>query len=269
MKKFLSLLGALALLVSCSTTDNDNDSDNGNKITLPKKVQNTNPDHPEENSTSVITYNGKKIVSVTENEEERTDYIYEGNLVVKTITYDITYNRNDKKSEKSYTYTDGKLSSSISVNNFTSEYPFGEHQTRSVYSYNADGTIKKETYSTNATTGEEQKNDLYEILTYQNGNLIKVVEKSISSDRVRTSDYEYDGKDSPYKYILGLNLLLDEEFDTNNLIKHTYSVSGTDSEETGPFIYSIEYEYNESGYPVKQTYHNQDGTVGAINEYFY
>ena len=268
MKKFLSLLGALALLVSCSTTDNDNDSDNGNKITLPKKVQYTNPDHPEKNSTSVITYNGKKIVSVT-NEEERTDYIYEGNVIVKTITYDITYNRNEKKSEKSYTYTDGKLSSSISVSNFTSEYPSGEYQTRSVYTYDADGTIKKESYSTNATTGEEQQNDLYQILTYQNGNLIKVVEKSISSNYLRTSDYEYDANDSPYKYVLGLNLLLDEEFYSNNLIKHTYSVSGRNAAPTGPFIYTIEYEYNESGYPTKQTYHNQDGTIGDVNEYFY
>jgi len=268
MKKFLSLLGALALLVSCSTTDNDNDSDNGNKITLPKKVQYTNSDHPEKNSTSVITYNGKKIVSVTE-EEERTDYIYEGNVIVKTITYDITYNRNDKKSEKSYTYTDGKLSSSISVSNFTSEYPFGEYQSRSVYIYNADGTIKKESYSTDKTTGVESKASGEVLLTFANGNLSTEV---TTANNIVSNIYDYDTKNNAFKNVSGFSSLLDQEINSsiNNIKTKTLWIANLDVKLGNLSTLSTsEYDYNTNDYPNKKTSYKEDGTVMEIIEYTY
>ena len=268
MKKIIYLFSMLTfILTSCSS--NDDDSGSATDLILPKTIKFSYPEYPEENTTSVITYNGNKIVRVVD-EEMQTDYIYDGNLIVKEIVYDISDGKNDKTSEKSYSYTNGKLTATSYVRKFTSEYPFGEYRGRSVYTHQNDGTIKKESYSTNANTGEEINNNYTETLFFQNGNLIKLVaiDNNSSLSSTRTSIYEFDSKNNPFKNVLGYSLLLDEEYcNANNLIKHTYSYSESESK---VYINETVYEYNANGYPTKQTYYQQDGvTVGEIQEYTY
>ncbi|RZJ49451.1 MAG: hypothetical protein EOO44_18230 [Flavobacterium sp.] len=195
MKNFLCLFVALAIILGSCSHDDSNEPDNGNNVTLPKKIQYTNPDYPDRNFTSAIKYVGNRIVSFT-TEKTRTDYTYQGNLIVKITTYDIRYNKNDKLVEDSYSYTGGKLSSWTSAENFTSEYPFGEYRSKSVYTYNADDTITKEKYQINTTTGEETKSNYFDVFTYKNGNLITLVSTDTNSlpYSVNTSIYEYDTK---------------------------------------------------------------------------
>lgn len=267
MKKILCLFGALTvLLASCS---NDDSSEKAVNAILPKTIKITNPGYPSENSNGVLTYEGNKLVSIS-NEERRTDYTYEGNLIVKAITYDIVDGKNDKTVEESYKYSNGKLSASFYVRNFTWEYPFGQYAGRSVYTYQNDGTLKRERYSTNSETKVEKKDNYDETLTFQNGNLIKLVaiDTNSSLGNIRTSIYEFDQKSNPYKNVLGYNLLIEEEnTNANNLVKHTYSYAGSES-----ILHSnkTSYEYDTNGYPVKQTYYKSDGvTVSEIIEYTY
>ncbi|WP_431244294.1 hypothetical protein ACQ9BO_08050 [Flavobacterium sp. P21] len=265
MKKFLCLFGAFALTItSCSS--NDDDSGKAETAILPKTIKFSEPDYPLENTTSTITYDGNKVVSVID-EGSRTNFTYEGNVIAKMIGYDVT--NGDKTEEESYSYTNGKLTSTLYARNFTSKYPFGQYKGRYVYTYNADGTVKKETYSINATTGEESKVDYLEVYTFQNGNLVKLVATDQPSglSSVRTSIYEYDTKNSPFKNVLGYNLLIDaDNSSVNNLIKHTY----TYSKDNSSYSRKTMYEYNADGYPTKQMLYGEDGViVSEIHEYTY
>ncbi|RXM43138.1 DUF2963 domain-containing protein [Flavobacterium sp. YO64] len=264
MKNTMCFFGALILTItSCSSNDNDSET-----AILPKTIKFSKPNYPSENTTSTITYSGNKLVSVTD-EEDRTDFTYEGNVIVKAVTYDITAGKSDKKEEKSFLYTNGKLTSTLYARNFTSQYPFGQYKGRFVYSYNGDGTVTKESYSTNAQTGIESKNDYLEVYTFENGNLIKLVATDTGSgvSSVRASLYEYDSKNNPFKNVLGFNLLIDEDdSNVNNLIKHTYSYTGSSMS----YFSKTTYEYNTNGYPVKITVYLQDGvTIDEIREYTY
>ncbi|WP_026730474.1 hypothetical protein [Flavobacterium denitrificans] len=264
MKKILFLFGALALIItSCSS--NDDDSGKNEVVILPKTIKFSEPDYPLENTTSIITYDGNKIVSSID-EETKTIFTYEGNVIVKSIEYEIT---GDKREEQSFSYTNGKLTSTLYARKFTSQYPFGQYKGRYVYTYNPDGTVKREVYSINPTTGIESKNDYLEVYTFQNGNLVKMVATDQPSgvSSVRTSLYEYDIKNSPFKNVLGYNLLIDaDNSSVNNLTKHTYTYSGDNSSYSRKTVY----EYNDKGYPTKETLYGQDGvTVDAIHEYTY
>lgn len=265
MKKTLCLLGALILTItSCSS--NDNDSGTTETAILPKTVKFSKPDYPLENTTSTITYDGNKIVSAID-QETKTIFTYEGNVIVKMIEYDVT--NGDKEEEESYSYTNGKLTSTLYARNFTSKYPFGQYKGRYTYTYNLDGTVKKETYNVNAETGVESKIDYLEVYTFQNGNLVKLVATDQPSglSSVRTSLYEYDAKNNPFRNVLGYNLLIDaDNCSVNNLTKHSYSYSG----DAASSSYKTVYEYNDKGYPTKATLYKQDGvTVNEITEYTY
>lgn len=265
MKKILSLFGAVTLvLVSCS---HDDDSQNGENLMLPKSRETTNPQYPDENENYILNWDGNKLVSEI-SEGEQTNYTYEGNLIVKCVTYDF----GDKEEEESYHYKDGKLSYTSFAHNFTAAYPFGEYRGKYVYTYNADGTVTKETYYTNAETGEDKLSPYKEVMTFQNGNIIKIVagDTTSPSNSIRTSIYEYDSKNNVFKNALGYNLLL-EVYNSNNEIRHTYSYANADGTVSNSKTYSNvrTYEYNAEGFPIKETYYNQDNTVSEITNYTY
>ncbi|AXB56731.1 hypothetical protein [Flavobacterium fluviale] len=272
MKKILCLFGVLTLaLASCSKDDDDNNSGNGTNAILVKTVTVTYPEYPSENSESGVTYNGNKLVSVS-GKDSRTDYTYEGNLIVKQIDYEIEDGKDSKSYEVSYRYTNGKLAESIYSENFTSQYPFGQYKGRSVYTYNPDGTVKRDSYSTDYNTGIETKSPYIALLTLVNGNITKsvVTYTTPSSHYVYTSEYEYDTKNTPLKNVLGYSLLLGEdESSSNNIVKRTkFSVYG--SEVLEPYVNKTTYEYNANGYPTKKIEYREDGvTVEAITEYTY
>lgn len=252
------------MLASCSSNDDDN-SENGANVILPKTVNYTyNSEFGSENSKSVIVYDGNKIVSVT-SAEYKTEFTYDGNFIVKEVEYAISGGKNIKEYETVYLYADGKLKSSTYVENYTAEYPNGQYKMRLVYTHNPDGTVTHDQYRTDVATGVETKSNHSEVLTFQNGNLVKRVETEIGLNSTSTEIYEYDDKNNPFKNILGFNLLLDKQdgTGTNNLIKTTHSISSE-------FFEGITYEYNTDGYPIKATTYRSDGTTDyEITEYTY
>lgn len=259
MKKIVCLFGVLALtLTSCSK---DDDNTNGNNIFLPKTIQRTDEAFPVENKISTIVYDGNKIVSIT-NQFTKIEFTYTGNLITKKIDYNVSGVQPTKNSETSYAYANGKLqtvSSSIT----------GIGSNKTEYTYNSDGTIKKETYIT--TSGVEVKLSNSELFTVVNGNLTKIV--SSGPNTTITDVYNYDTKNNVFKNVLGFSLLLDQQI-THSLGQDIYSSvnnieKSTETINSNPIDYTAKYDYNAKGYPIKKTSYNQDGTVKEVFDYTY
>lgn len=255
----------MVLISSCSSDD-----DKANVI-LPKTIKYTSIQFPSDNSSYVSTYNGNKIVSVKD-EAGRTDYTYDGDLIVKEVNYDTESGKDIISDIVTYKYANGKLAESMYAEGFSTEYPNGEYQSRDVYTHNADGTIKKEQYRKNTETGNEEKSMYSELLTYANGNLIKSVETNTENAYTFTAVYEYDNKNNPLKNILGFNLLVGHSegegsiSSVNNVVKYTASYTSTASTN----VYKREIVYDANDYPSKITQYRNDGTtVSEINDYVY
>nr|WP_294930011.1 hypothetical protein [uncultured Flavobacterium sp.] len=252
MKKLLYLFSA-SLLVLTSCSNNDNDSSGITKYILPKTIKYTTPTNPV-GYLYTFVYNGNKLVSVT-HENIKTDYTYDGNVIVgvKNVQY-----------EKTYTYANNKLAMAT----YTSLAPTKE---KKVYTYNSDGTITEDKYDINTTTLVESKMGTT-VLTLVNGNLVKLY-RTYSPTDPYTFEYVYDSKNSPFKNILGLNLLLVDSnggfwpisdlISLNNNATQSIYYSST---ETRLYI-KIDYVYNKNGYPTKATIH-KNGDV-LIVEYTY
>jgi hypothetical protein len=274
MKKSLYLFTA-SLLVMTSCSSDGNSSDPVASI-LPKTVSYSYPSYPPNNSSSTVVYNGNKIVSIKD-VTFRTDYTYNGDVIVKTTSYDTESGKDVKVSEETYTYTNNKLATSSYARDFSTEYASGKNKVRSIFTYNTDGIITAESYYTYAN--EVIPESIEQVLTISNGNLVKRVISS--SNDVRTDIYEYDTKNNPFKNVLGFNLLLNNDIrvdfllgddlmvSVNNVVKHTSTrIYGSDT--YGPDVYNSVYIYDANGYPTKETVYQKEGTtVDEINEYTY
>lgn len=263
MKKLLCLLCAFLLVLASCSSDDDNSSDSVTLI-LPKTIKDSS--FPPDFATSTFVYNGNKIVSIKVG-KERTDYTYDGDLIIKRNTYKLQNGKDVMTHENSYTYTNNKLATRYFATGFSTQFPLGQIRRKSVYTYNSDGTVKAESYFIDPTTGEE-KSTFVDVCTFVNGNLVKAVETTTDgSDSVFTTVYEYDSKNNPFQNITGFNQL--DNGIANNRIKETSSFvyGGTIN---GPDTYKMEYVYDANGYPTKKTIYAKDGTtVEKILEYTY
>ncbi|RXM48617.1 hypothetical protein [Flavobacterium sp. YO12] len=264
MKKLLCFFGALALILTSCSSD---DSQEGSAI-LPKTIKYSDIEFPSDNSTYISTYNGNKIVS-TKDEAGRTDYTYDGNLLVKEINYDTESGKDITSDITTYKYTNGKLTESTYAEGFSTAFPNGEYNSRIVFTHNADGTVKRERYNINGTV--EKKSIYSEVLTFANGNLVKSVQTDSETGSVFTAQYEYDDKNSPYKNIAGFNLLIDHSegegsiSSVNNVVKYTASYTNEKAR-----VYKREIVYDANNYPSKITNYKSDGTTAReTNEYSY
>ena len=123
MKKLLYLF-TTSLLVMTSCSSDDNSSDSVASI-LPKTVNYSNPYTTHNASSSTVVYNGNKIVSIKD-ATYRTDYTYNGDIIVKTTSYDTESGKDVKVSEKTYTYSNNKLATSSYAREFSTEHPSGK-----------------------------------------------------------------------------------------------------------------------------------------------
>lgn len=221
------------VFTSCSNDDNDS-SDPASSI-LVKKITEY------ENSLPVfrdVLYNGNKIVSITETDGSQTKFTYNGNQIVKIEEFD-----EDGLSEGpiEYGYTNGLMTSY--VEKYDDLY---NHKTK--YIHNNDGTVSYEQFKVNISTGVEEKDGQTGKLTFKDGNLIKAERSYGKSNSVEI--YEYDTKNSPFKNVLGWNLMLDDEPTTNNVIKRTYTSGSDANPHTSETIYS--YKYDANNYPTER-----------------
>jgi hypothetical protein len=260
MKKLLFLFSASFLvLASCSneSVSLPTDSQTGDLATtmFPRKVIITIPLF--DVATAVMTYDNDKIINSI-GDEGKTNYTYTGNVITKTVDLDKS---NVVEYTNEYTYKNGKVAS------FVKTEPGSPLIYTTVYTYNPDGSVSYKETSKDAVTNVEEIESTG-VLTFKAGNIVKAVETS--NGFVNTTTYEYDNKNSPYKNILGLNLLLDTEdfVSVNNIVKATENSSssgGTFSED----VWTNSYKYNAKGFPTEVKGFDSDGkSIGTI-QYFY
>ncbi|MCC9073309.1 hypothetical protein LNQ49_17160 [Flavobacterium sp. F-65] len=272
MKKLLYLFTASLFVLSSCSSDDDNSVDVVNGI-LPKILKYTDVEDPLENVIYLSTYDGNKILSTKQN-RGRTDYTYDGNFIVKKINYGTVgiFGKEVISDVTVYSYLNGKLVETSYVGAYSTDFPDGKYKTRTVFTHNTDGTVKREIYTKNYGIEIEYKSNYIEILTFANGNLVKTVETNSEINSVFTSTYEYDNKNNPLKNILGFSLLINHSegegsmSSVNNIVNYTSSYDSN----IEPNVYKREYVYDANGYPSKITsYKKNSTTANRINEYTY
>jgi uncharacterized protein YxeA len=205
------------------------------------------------------------------------EYTY--NAQSKLVRWDYTDNTN---AANNYSITISKYSAEGLIEETLADYSGTSSDRKSVYTYNADGTISKSSVYRLTTTGEALQSEfLYsynngrvlnsvrnvatgEIIPKQetwiniDGNISQVKYYNVAGTLVETRDYtSYDKKRSPYKLIpaalAGINSKL-------NPLSYVRTITST-GETTN---ISFTYEYNEDGYPIKRISNN-----GGISTYEY
>lgn len=271
------LVGCLLAVLFVVNSSCEKDDETSNQVSLPKTLVTTFPGYPAGNSTTNFTYNGNKIVSVS-NKFGKTEYIYNENHIVKKMQYDYT-DGEVKYSETIYTYTGDRLETVTKLADGL--------ETKWNYVYNEDGTVDKETYNEEGKNGDDSKSAQHETLLLVNGNISKSLYKSIHSYNkfTATSYSDYDTHKNPFKNILGFDLLLDEAnfgsyFDSldiselnissfNNLKSYKRAQDSDSGIVYEPYAYFMNYEYNKNGYPVKKTISDYTEQVIKIITYTY
>ncbi len=248
MKRILCLFGALALIVSSCSND-DKSSAEELDSTLPKTISYIYPSvELGTNNKQTASYNGNKIVSLTNN-DSKTVFTYDGNIIVKQEVFDVDESGKETKNEEvSYAYENGKLKTKVIREDFTAEYPDGNYIEKVVFTHTSNEIISYIDYSVNKDTKAETKNS-EGTLTYKDGNLVKDEKKFNSLTETRV--YEYDAKNNPLKNIVGFSMLLNEidGFAKNNVVKTTK----TSSEFPNAAVYITTYIYNDNNYPTRHT----------------
>ncbi|URM35126.1 hypothetical protein [Flavobacterium anhuiense] len=241
MKKILCLLSAVAFVFASCSKDDSSDSTSS---VLVKKIIDIDIDGS--SSTRDYEYNGNKIVSMTE-DGLLSKYTYTGDYITKIEEFD-TEGKVDLTTE--YTYTNGKLTTSIEKNTGAKYYY------KTTYVHNADGTVSYDNFRGTVETGVEQEYGATGRYTLKDGNLIKL-EVSYYGDE-RSYLYEYDAKNNPFKNVIGLNLLLEDETIVNNIVKKTeISGSGTNIHTT---LTTYTYKYDANNFPTEKVESYQSGS---------
>jgi hypothetical protein len=260
MKKIFYLFTAsLVVLTSCSSDDDSSIITPSEDISiLPKTISYIYPStFLGTNSKSINTYSGNKILNIID-ENSKTIYTYDGSIITKQEQFSLDEKGKETKSrEVAYAYENGKLKTRIYKTGISEINPNGVYVSKTVYTYNSDGTISYILYSIDSKTQVETKQGTGK-LTYKDGNLIKSeVNSDIYSFQNGVRTFEYDTKKNPLKNILGFSSLLDEVEDcgNNNVIK----ITRTRPDYPNPSVYLTTYIYNDNGYPAKHTSFAGDG----------
>lgn len=191
MQKQLSyyLLAIIFILNSCS---NEEYNYSVNTI-LPKTLKTIYPDYPKDNFSTDFIYDGNKIVSIR-NKNEKRNYEYEGNNIVKETVYSLYKGEETKYAETNYSYKNDSLKTVTTLLN-------GE-KIRYDYSYNNNGSINKEVYNLDNNTGKESKKSEKDLITIINGNIANSESDwGDNYDVISTIKYEYDTNNNAFKIL--------------------------------------------------------------------
>lgn len=255
-KNILLLVFGLFMNLGCSNNDDQPQAVVSNNL-LKKIILDFNDGNQLVKNTSILTYDGNKLIQVTDNSGFKGKYTYNGNLITKIENINGTVSI-----ITTFEYFNNKLLSSIE-NNSNDGY-----KTQSTYAENNDGTINCsinfiDKISNTVSTGETYK------LTFLNRNLVK--KENISLNPIRkVTIYLHDNKNSYLQGIAGFDKFYDSGSDINNLIKQTETKTTTDASgivNTQVDEFSLNFIYNANNFPVNGVYTN--GTFTANYQFFY
>ncbi|PAM94921.1 hypothetical protein B4N84_10780 [Flavobacterium sp. IR1] len=271
MKRALCVLSvALLVLVSCSK-DNDSVVTPGDKVITdpivkkedsivlpPVLVQKVIYKEETGDVINNVLYDGNKIKSFMSSDRFGSKYTYTGNFITK-----MEIMRDDTLfSTSEYTYNKGKLSTT------TRKQPGRGFYDVTKYTHITDSTIAYAKYKVIATTETEEETGIMGRYTYRKGNLVKDQRFVNGVESISTN--QFDTYNSPFKNVLGYNLLLgDENGYANNVIENK-SISGAGGTATTTIITSA-YKYDSNKYPTERviTYTSPKWSKTFTDEYVY
>lgn len=244
-----SITSALAL-TSCDNDDNENHQDS--VLILPKAIKFTDEANPTAEENTVFVYDGNKIVSAT-SERKRKEYTYDGNVIANEKCYNILDGKNELLYNVDYKYANNKLVAATYSEGFSTEFPTGRYLSIVGYQHNYDGTVRKSTISSDKAIGLDAQLSEY-TYTYANGNLVKKERIDLhegSTFQTELYSYEYDSKNSPFKNVLGFDLLIDyEECSFGNNSNNSISCTEDRGTKSRNNYRTFTYEF---GYPTEVT----------------
>lgn len=248
MKKLLCLLSFAALLMSsCSSGDSSSTPATETDVLVTKTVESYSNGDP--SITTNFTYNGKKIVGVSDSDGYYDQFFYTGNLITNVKHYD---SDDILQEEETFTYnSSGDLVTYLIVE---SQLDNGHKET---YVHNSNGTISVSSYSGSATV----QNNLSTtgLVYFVNGEVSKY-ETSIGASLESTTLYTYDTKNNPYKNITGYDKIAFIDSESNGFSHNvlTQNMNSTGFDES----YTSVYTYNTLNYPLTQVEtDNSDGST--------
>lgn len=246
MKKILCLFGALTLLLTSCSSD-DSSSESGDNVLLKKTIS---TDSEGDKITTVYTYNGNKIVSMVDNSGDvGLYYTYTDDLITK-----IEFKLPNGTVEQINTYT---YDSNKRLSTFVRSEPIDKLGSKTVYTYNTDGTVSAKNYIGDEKTQTKFNGDSK--ITIVNGEVVK-----ITSDYSPNLSFTYDDKFNPMKNVLGMDKLAFEDSDASGVVHNIVSEKDLDYNEVmATYIFT----YNEANYPTKSV-ESEDGEIATV-EYFY
>lgn len=251
MKKFLCLLGALALsLNSCSSDDNSSDGGSSTNA-LPSKITLTTVENGKSGSLDyTFSYDGNKLKQISLSDASKYVYTYTGDLITK-----VEYFRSSiLVSTDVYAYENNKLVSKTSSQAFGSTI-----QNKLTFVYNANGTV-------NANLSQiedrvETKYDTTTLYTFANGNIVSTEYYDGLKEKITNT---FDDKKSPFVNITGLKLLLDlAQVDSDEYQFDFHSANNA--------LTSVTVNYDEEGKAVQTVsadYKNKYNSNNFVSEVF-
>ena len=233
MKKLICFLSLSLVLASCSSDDSTETIDNsGSTLFVQKTVEGTGASA----TNTFYSYNGNKIVSAINEDGDGYYYTYTGDLITKA-----ELKRDDVAVETEYYEYDAnqRLISFRSISVSAMDAGF-----KTLYTYNADGTVGLKAYSGSRTS--QTNLDSTSIAYFENGEVVK-----ITSPDYPTLNYTYDGKNNPFKNVLGFDKISYDESQAVGMAQNV--VTSNDWEEPNDVTDTTTYTYNDSNYPLTQT----------------
>ncbi len=233
-------------MTSCSSDENTKPS----AILLKKMTAVSFGTHAE----YTFSYKGTKLTKVAYKVDNQTNgngymkYFYTGDFITEIKAYNNS-NQNTTKTVFSYN-TSNRLIQVVKVD-YTRDYGF-----KSVYQYNADGSVVMTGYSGDVTT-QNTLSDITEKYYFQNG---EIVTKELYGTTLQsTLIFTYDSAHHPLKNVTGAkairiydfitdglfgmehNLMTQNYIDTNGNIENTMTMEGSYNQDNYPTtIYSVD-----------------------------
>jgi hypothetical protein len=190
-------------------------------------------------STVTATYNGKKVVTATLN-DQLYKFSYNGDQLKRVDIYADKNNATDVDFYTEYTYTGGRISETGLFGKLDTNF---KKVLKTVNQYNAAGDITiTETYSLNPLTDQ--------FFLYS------------------TSKFEYDDKKNPLMSISDLTVVMNGSQSPHNVTKETVYDRANQVRETNTYTFT----YNSNGYPTESTTVTKkpgEADVTTVNKFTY
>jgi hypothetical protein len=261
MKKLILVFSAVALIFSSCSSDADSlpvivplvDSVvDVNGVLLKKDIYTYNSVAKETN----YTYTGNKLNRITDYDGEYSLYTYTGNLITKIEYFDVA---NTLLTTENLTYdSNNKLVTYIEIDGLSG---YKEN-----YVYNTDGTVSFSSFH-GSNVSQTTPGDTG-VMVVANGEVVRRTENH-SGGGVDQVTYTYDGKNSPFKNVIGLDKIVFRvsyiDFGNyHNPLTFLFTSTGnpTDSQNST-------YTYNSNDFPITRTETGSSPSDVGTTQYFY